>query len=113
MSTRARHTALLDVLMDGRAVGRLAQDPNERGAIWFQYDAQWLKSGYALSPFQPFALKTQAFKPLSKVFDGLHGVFNDALPDGWGLLLMDRALKRTLDWERHDIEPLDRQVPSQ
>lgn len=46
--------------------------------------------------------------PLSPVFEGPHGVFSDALPDGWGLLLMDRALKRTLDWNRHDIEPLDR-----
>lgn len=49
MSTKARHVSLLEVVMDGRTVGRLAKDPNERGAIWFQYDAQWIKSGYALS----------------------------------------------------------------
>jgi serine/threonine-protein kinase HipA len=108
MSTKARHASLLEVVMDGRTVGRLAKDPNERGAIWFQYDAQWIKSGYALSPFPPFDLKPGAFKPLSPIFEGLHGVFNDALPDGWGLLLMDRALKRSLDWNRHEIEPLDR-----
>jgi serine/threonine-protein kinase HipA len=108
MNTKAKHASLLDVLMDGKAVGRLARDANERGSIWFQYSPEWIKSGYALSPFQPFDLKAGAFKPLSKVFDGLHGVFNDALPDGWGLMLMDRALKKALDWERHDIEPLDR-----
>ena len=108
MSKKPKHSVLLEVLMDGRAVGRLAKDPNERGSIWFQYDPEWIKSGYALSPFQPFALKAGAFKPMSKVFEGLHGVFNDALPDGWGLMLMDRALKKSLDWDRHEIEPLDR-----
>ncbi|MDD5030119.1 MAG: HipA N-terminal domain-containing protein, partial [Rhodoferax sp.] len=108
MSSKVKHAALLDVLMDGRVVGRLAKDANERGSIWFEYDPEWIKSGYALSPFQPFDLKAGAFKPLSKVFEGLHGVFNDALPDGWGLLLMDRALKQFLDWDRHAIEPLDR-----
>ena len=108
MRSKAKHATLLDVLLDGRAVGRLAKDPNERGSIWFEYAPQWIKSGYALSPFPPFDLRAGAFKPLSKVFEGLHGVFNDSLPDGWGLLLMDRALKKSLDWERHAIEPLDR-----
>lgn len=26
------------------------------------------------------------------VFDGLYGVFNDSLPDGWGRLLLDRTV---------------------
>lgn len=108
MNAKAKHAALLDVRMDGRTVGRLAKDPNERGSIWFEYDPEWIKSGFALSPFPPFDLRAGAFKPMSQLFDGLHGVFNDALPDGWGLLLMDRALKGAMDWERHAIEPLDR-----
>jgi hypothetical protein len=29
-----------------------------------------------------------------RTFDGLFGVFNDSLPDGWGLLLLDRALRK-------------------
>jgi len=108
MSAQVKHATLIDVLLDGRSVGRLAKDANERGSIWFEYDPEWIKSGYALSPFPPFSLRAGAFKPMSQVFDGLHGVFNDALPDGWGLLLMDRALKSALDWDRHAIEPLDR-----
>lgn len=32
-------------------------------------------------------------------FDGLFGVFNDSLPDGWGRLLLDRALIK------HNINP--------
>ena len=42
MSAKDKHASLLDVLMDGRAVGRLAKDPNERGSIWFQYDPEWI-----------------------------------------------------------------------
>jgi serine/threonine-protein kinase HipA len=41
-------------------------------------------------------------------FNGLHGVFNDSLPDGWGLLLMDRALQSRYGWHREQISLLDR-----
>lgn len=27
-------------------------------------------------------------------FDGIHGVFADSLPDGWGRLLVDRLLQK-------------------
>lgn len=40
-------------------------------------------------------------------FDGLHGVFADSLPDGWGRLLVDReAEARGL--RRSDLTPVDR-----
>jgi len=29
-----------------------------------------------------------------RVFAGLYGLFNDSLPDGWGVLLMDRAFRQ-------------------
>jgi serine/threonine-protein kinase HipA len=90
MMANAKHTLKLSVLMAGEAVGTLAQD--ERGQVWFEYDAAWVQHGFALSPMPSFALKLGAFKATRHTFDGLHGVFNDALPDGWGLLLMDRAL---------------------
>jgi serine/threonine-protein kinase HipA len=93
-------------MVAGARVGTLAED--ERGQIWFEYDAVWVKDGFALSPMPSFALKQGAFKATRHTFDGLHGVFNDALPDGWGLLLMDRALKKTLNWDAHQITPLDR-----
>ena len=100
------HTLKLSVLMAGEAVGTLAQD--ERGQLWFEYDAGWVKNGFALSPMPSFALKLGAFRATRNTFEGLHGVFNDALPDGWGLLLMDRALKQARNWAPHDITPLDR-----
>ncbi|MDF1576656.1 MAG: type II toxin-antitoxin system HipA family toxin [Bacteroidales bacterium] len=40
-------------------------------------------------------------------FDGLFGVFNDSLPDGWGRLLLDRTLSsRGINIQ--EITPLDR-----
>jgi hypothetical protein len=41
------------------------------------------------------------------VFGGLFGVFNDFLPDGWGLLLMDRELRKG-GIEAAQVCPLDR-----
>jgi len=38
---------------------------------------------------------------------GLFGLFNDSLPDGWGMLLMDRQL-RLMGMDPHHCTPLDR-----
>lgn len=99
------HAAKLKVTSNGRVVGGLARDIHNK--IWFEYDGKWLASGFDLSP------KTLAFSPepqLAKdpLFGGLHGVFNDSLPDGWGLLLMDREFKRRFNWTRGDIGGMDR-----
>ena len=101
-----KHITELDVLMAGTRVGGLAMDA--RGVIWFAYDPGWIERGLPLSPMKSFALSTTPFKASSAVFDQLHGVFNDALPDGWGLLLMDRYLRATAGWSPHEITPLDR-----
>ena len=41
------------------------------------------------------------------VFEGLHGVFHDSLPDGWGRLLVDRRA-RQLGIEPATLSPVDR-----
>jgi serine/threonine-protein kinase HipA len=41
------------------------------------------------------------------VFDGLHGVFNDSLPDGWGRLLLDRTVEKH-GLRRGQLNKLDR-----
>jgi serine/threonine-protein kinase HipA len=59
--------------------------------IYFRYNKEFLTSGLNLSPIKlPFnqEIHTGPAEP----FDGLHGVFNDSLPDGWGRLLLDRSL---------------------
>jgi len=72
-----------------------------------KYDAEFLKAGLNLSPFllpmQAGAQTPQASNP----WHGLFGVFNDSLPDGWGLLLMDRHLQ-FLGVDIQHLSPLDR-----
>lgn len=97
-------TALLRVLCHGKSVGQLAE---KQGRIVFQYDSAWLESGFDLAPgSMPF--DAQANPPARLDFQGLHGVFNDSLPDGWGLRLMDRVLKKHRNLDRDQITPLDR-----
>jgi serine/threonine-protein kinase HipA len=96
--------SVLRVLCNGRLVGKLAE---RQGNIMFQYDTAWLESGFDLAPgAMPF--DGHAHPAARMVFQGLHGAFNDSLPDGWGLLLMDRSLKQHQNLDRSQITPLDR-----
>ena len=84
-------------------VGMLLQDKQR---IFFEYSPDFLKSGIELSPFK-LPLKAGVFEEKSRVFDGLFGLFNDSLPDGWGCLLLDRKLRK-LGKSYAGITPLDR-----
>lgn len=86
-------------------VGRLIE---LRGKIYFEYDADFLTSGIELSPFQ-LANQGGVFEGPSTPadFEGLFGVFNDSLPDGWGRLLLDRAV-RNKGIAHESLTPLDR-----
>ena len=89
---------------DIQLVGRLAY--RDRIA-YLEYDDAFVKAGLELSPVHH---KTNAGlqRPYKTgVFEGLHGVFNDSLPDGWGRLLVDRRA-RQLDIEPAALTPLDR-----
>jgi serine/threonine-protein kinase HipA len=78
-------------------VGVLAQ--NHQG-VFFQYDQQYLNEFDNLSPFSlKFDAAVQASPRTPHA--GLHGVFADSLPDGWGLLLQDRIFRR------HEILPVN------
>lgn len=84
-------------------VGQLAQ--NESG-VYFQYDADYLTRYASLSPFSlPF--NNDLSKAPRAPHLGLHGLFGDSLPDGWGLLLMDRAFDKK-ELGRHQISGMDR-----
>ena len=84
-------------------VGLLLQDKQR---IFFEYSPDFLKSGIELSPFK-LPLKAGVFEEKYRVFDGLFGLFNDSLPDGWGCLLLDRKLRK-LGKSYAEITPLDR-----
>lgn len=84
-------------------VGELIQQAKE---IYFQYDNQFLESGIELSPFK-LPLISGPHTDKERVFSGLQGVFNDSLPDGWGLLLMDRHFRK-IGIEPFTLSPLER-----
>ena len=71
-------------------VGILAQQGHE---ILFQYAPDFLERNIALSSYF-LPLRSEIFCDHKHTFDGLFGVFHDSLPDGWGLLLLDRVLSR-------------------
>lgn len=74
--------------------------------IFFEYDASFLKLGLELSPFK-LPLKKGVIPSNDRTFEGLFGVFNDSLPDGWGRLLLDRKL-RSLGMSPGSLSPLHR-----
>ena len=97
----------LEVYLNARGERRFVGLLEERGGdILFEYDKRFLDSGIELSPFL-LPLRPGVASDPKRTFDGLFGVFNDSLPDGWGLLLLDRLLRRSgLPLER--ITPLSR-----
>ncbi len=79
---------------------------SEGKAIYFKYYTNFLKLGLEISPIK-LKLSNDLHQANNIPFDGLFGVFADALPDGWGMLLLDRTLL-SRGISIHDITPLDR-----
>lgn len=73
-----------------RVVGQLAQSGQR---LYFEYDAGFLEDPLWLSPFklppQPGLVEHR-----DRDFGPVFGLFDDSLPDGWGLLLMDRFFRQ-------------------
>ncbi|MES2918758.1 MAG: type II toxin-antitoxin system HipA family toxin [Pseudomonadota bacterium] len=100
------HVLRLEVMLGGQRVGQLAQ--GQGPGIFFQYDEHWLKTGFDIAPGDiRFTTEAQVCRD-TRLFGGLHGVFADSLPDGWGLILMNRALRQQAGWLPQEIGPLDR-----
>ena len=81
----------VDIFYHDRQVGTMALYEN-RLAV-FEYDGEWLRDGFSISPFS-LPLEKKVFVPKIDPFEGLFGVFADSLPDGWGRLLVDRLMRR-------------------
>ena len=81
----------IEVLWDGRAVGTLALTPN--GLCAFEYTPEFIAGGVSVSPFK-LPLKNGVTVANPRPFDGGFGVFDDCLPDGWGMLILDRFLRK-------------------
>lgn len=74
--------------------------------ILFEYSPQARQQGLELAPLRAPLAHVGAITGES-FFMGLPGLIADALPDGWGLLLMDRAF-RGIGRQPGSISPLDR-----
>lgn len=74
--------------------------------IYFEYASSFLDRGLQLSPIH-LPLRAGIHQGAPEPPGGLPGVFADSLPDGWGLLLMDRAFRQR-GISRESLTPLDR-----
>src|SRR5580693_4250213 len=96
-------TVYLGAWNERHKVGRLA---NRDRQILFEYDADFLASGIQISPIK-LPLRPGIQIADTTIFDGLFGVFNDSLPDGWGRLLLDRTVEKH-GINRRELNSLDR-----
>jgi serine/threonine-protein kinase HipA len=86
-------------------VGRLALSKRR---ILFEFSPEFPVSNLDISPLRLRANKGSSVIPAPpEPFEGLHGVFSDSLPDGWGRLLVDRKAKE-LGVIPARLTPLDR-----
>ena len=93
----------LDIEGNSFEVGELALNGKK---IYFRYKTDFIKKGLNLSPLKlPFTTAISSAEP--DPFNGLYGVFNDSLPDGWGQLLLDRTLAAK-GIDIYQLTPLDR-----
>jgi serine/threonine-protein kinase HipA len=80
------------------------------GKLLFEYSPQAIARGLQFSPLRvplPAAGAAQAAYVGPRHFLGLPGFIADSLPDGWGMLLMDRALRK-MGRDPHSVSVLDR-----
>lgn len=68
-----------------------------RGRLYFEYDPEFLQDPLWLSPFK-LPPEPGLLEHRDRDFGPIFGLFDDSLPDGWGLLLMDRFFRqRSID----------------
>lgn len=71
----------------------LATMAEANGRILFEYTPEAMRQGLELSPLE-LPLRDTAYSNFPAHLMGLPGLAADALPDGWGLMLMDRAFRK-------------------
>ena len=84
-------------------VGTLAEEGRD---LYFEYAPAFLEAALPISPFK-LSARPGLFRHTDREFAPVFGLFDDSLPDSWGLLLMDREFRRQ-GRLIPDISPLDR-----
>jgi len=85
-------------------LGTLADNGRD---VLFEYSPQALARGIEFSP-RHLKLRSQAYGKFPPHQFKLPGLIADSLPDGWGLLLMDRYFRKYLGRRAGEISALDR-----
>lgn len=94
----------VSVMYHGRKVGTLSVAG--RGVCQFEYDKEWLVSGFSISPLQ-LPLKAGLFTADYVPFSGNFGVFEDSLPGGYGEYLLLKVLRKSgIDYQ--SLSPVQR-----
>ena len=86
-------------------VGTLQMTPDGKSCV-FEYSQQWLRDGFALSPLE-LPLSSDLLYAQPDKFDGNFAVFEDSMPDGYGLYLIDRMLRKE-GFQLKNLTPLQR-----
>ena len=95
----------IQVLFRNRLAGTLQMDPAS-GVCVFEYDKEWLGSGFSLSPTELPLQSGLLFADKDRL-DGSFAIFEDSLPDGYGLFLLEKIL-RNQNVSLKDLTPLQR-----
>lgn len=95
----------INVLLRDEPAGTLQRDP-ANGVCVFEYDKGWLANGFSLSPTE-LPLQSGLFYADKDKFGGGFAVFEDSLPDGYGLYLLDRMLRKQ-NTSLMELNPLQR-----
>lgn len=73
----------------------------------FGYADSWVVGGFELSPIE-MPLTAKPYSGLNKTAYYLCGLLSDSLPDGWGILLMDRFFRQITDNAARQMTVLER-----
>ena len=95
----------IEVLFRGTPAGVIQMDPSS-GVCVFEYAKSWLSGGFSLSPTE-LPLQSGLFYASKDLFGGGFAVFENSMPDGYGLYLLDRLLRRQ-DTSLKELTPLQR-----
>ena len=101
----AKLNVILDIGGDAKVVGALAWSREERRS-YFEFHRDFLEHPLPLSPFK-LSVRPGVHPAPHAPFEGLHGLFNDSLPDEWGRKLLDRRLQK-MNFDHRMLNPLDR-----
>lgn len=86
-------------------VGTLRMTP-EGHSCAFEYSPEWMQEGFSLSPLELPLTSDLLFSEPDK-FDRNFAVFEDSMPDGYGLYLIDRMLRKE-GFQLRNLTPLQR-----